>query len=134
MINYSELKKGIKIILDNQAYEIIEFSPMFKGRGSWVARTKLKNLIYELEILVSIADKLSKSKKFTEIYDTLNDDEKRIADKYTVKAMLKIKLSDIDEIKTRLNILEKESKNVDKFILKLYENARVEVKKYLKAD
>lgn len=45
MINYSELKKGIKIILDNQPYEIIEFSPMFKGRGSSVARTKLKNLI-----------------------------------------------------------------------------------------
>jgi len=45
MINYSELKRGIKIILDNQPYEIIEFSPMFKGRGSSVARTKLKNLV-----------------------------------------------------------------------------------------
>lgn len=45
MINYSELKRGLKIVLDNQPYEIIEFSPMFKGRGSSVARTKLKNLI-----------------------------------------------------------------------------------------
>lgn len=45
MINYSELRKGIKIILDNQPYEIIEFAPMFKARGSSVARTKLKNLI-----------------------------------------------------------------------------------------
>jgi len=45
MFTYSELKKGLKIILDNQPYEIIEFSPMFKGRGGSVAQTKLKNLI-----------------------------------------------------------------------------------------
>ena len=45
MFAYSELKKGLKIILDNQPYEIIEFAPMFKARGSSVARTKLKNLI-----------------------------------------------------------------------------------------
>ncbi len=45
MLGYSELKKGIKIILDNQPYEIIEASLMFKGRGSSVIRTKAKNLI-----------------------------------------------------------------------------------------
>lgn len=45
MINYPELKKGIRIIIDKQPYEIIEASSMFKGRGSSVLRAKIKNLI-----------------------------------------------------------------------------------------
>lgn len=45
MLNYSELRKGVKIILTNQPYEIIETSSMFKGRGSSVIRAKVKNLI-----------------------------------------------------------------------------------------
>ena len=45
MLNYSDLKKGVKIILDNQPYEIIETSFMFKGRGSSILRTKIRNLI-----------------------------------------------------------------------------------------
>ena len=45
MLNYSELKKGVKIILDNQPHEIIEASSMFKGRGTSVLRAKIKNLI-----------------------------------------------------------------------------------------
>jgi len=44
MISYSELKKGIKIILEGQPYEIIESAPLFKGRGHSVLKTKLKNL------------------------------------------------------------------------------------------
>jgi len=42
---YSELKKGVKIILDGQPYEIIEATFLFKGRGHSVLQTKLKNLI-----------------------------------------------------------------------------------------
>lgn len=45
MISYNELKKGVAIILDGQPYEIIETSPLFKGRGHSVLQTKLKNLI-----------------------------------------------------------------------------------------
>lgn len=45
MISYSELKRGIKIIVEGQPYEIIEASPMFKGRGSSVLQTKIKNLV-----------------------------------------------------------------------------------------
>lgn len=45
MITYSELEKGVKIILNNQPYEIIEASSMFKGRGHSVLQAKLKNLI-----------------------------------------------------------------------------------------
>jgi len=45
MLTYSELKKGVKIILDNQPYEIIEASFLFKGRGHSVLQAKLKNLI-----------------------------------------------------------------------------------------
>jgi len=44
-ISYSELKKGLKIILNNQPYEIIEASSMFKARGHSVVQAKLKNLI-----------------------------------------------------------------------------------------
>ncbi len=45
MIDYSELKKGTRIILDNQPHEIIEAFPVFKGRGHSVLQVKLKNLI-----------------------------------------------------------------------------------------
>lgn len=44
MLAYSDLKKGVKIILDKQVYEIIEASHLFKGRGHSVLRAKLKNL------------------------------------------------------------------------------------------
>ncbi|MDD5606249.1 MAG: elongation factor P [Candidatus Pacebacteria bacterium] len=46
-VSYSNLEKGSKIILNNQPYQIIECSPMFKGRGSSVLRAKIKNLITE---------------------------------------------------------------------------------------
>ena len=44
MLSYSELKKGIRIILDKEPYEILESSPMFKARGHSVLQTRLKNL------------------------------------------------------------------------------------------
>lgn len=44
MLSYSELKKGVKIILDSEPYEIIEASHLFKGRGHSVLQVKLKNL------------------------------------------------------------------------------------------
>jgi elongation factor P len=45
MLSFSDLKKGVKIILDHQPYEIIEASFLFKGRGHSVLQAKLKNLI-----------------------------------------------------------------------------------------
>lgn len=45
MIAYSHLKKGVKIILDKQPYEIIEASFLFKGRGHSVLQAKIKNLV-----------------------------------------------------------------------------------------
>jgi len=45
MISYSDLKKGVKIILNNQPYEITESSFLFKGRGHSVLQSKIKNLI-----------------------------------------------------------------------------------------
>ncbi len=44
-LSYPELKKGVKIILDSQPHEIIETSPLFKGRGHSVLQARLKNLI-----------------------------------------------------------------------------------------
>jgi len=45
MISYTELKKGVKIILEKQPYEIIESRLLFKGRGHSVCQAKLKNLV-----------------------------------------------------------------------------------------
>ncbi|MBU0546678.1 elongation factor P [Patescibacteria group bacterium] len=44
MISYSELTKGVRIILDGQPHEIIEALNSFKGRGHSVLQAKLKNL------------------------------------------------------------------------------------------
>ena len=44
MLSHNELKKGIRFILNGQPYEVLENSPVFKGRGSSVAQTKIKNL------------------------------------------------------------------------------------------
>ncbi len=45
MLNYSELRRGVRIVYKNQPHELIEASSMFKGRGSSVLQVKLKNLI-----------------------------------------------------------------------------------------
>ncbi len=44
-LSYSEIKKGVQIIIDKEPYEVIESSTMFKGRGHSVLQTKLRNLI-----------------------------------------------------------------------------------------
>jgi len=45
MLDYTELKKGVVFILEGQPYEVLESSSVFKGRGSTIVQTKLKNLI-----------------------------------------------------------------------------------------
>ncbi len=45
MINYSEIKKGTRILYKNQPHEIIEAASVFKGRGHSTLQVKLKNLI-----------------------------------------------------------------------------------------
>ena len=44
MIPYSQLEKGVKIIIEKDPYEIMEASSMFKGRGHSVLQARLKNL------------------------------------------------------------------------------------------
>ena len=44
MLSFNELERGSKIVVDEDPYEIIETSHMFKGRGKSVLRAKLKNL------------------------------------------------------------------------------------------
>ena len=45
IISYSDLKKGVQIIINNQPYQIIEASSIFKARGHSVLQAKLKNLV-----------------------------------------------------------------------------------------
>jgi elongation factor P len=44
MLSFNELKRQVRIVIDNEPYEIIEASPMFKGRGQSVLQAKIKNL------------------------------------------------------------------------------------------
>ncbi len=44
MLSYSELKKGSKIVLDEEPFEIIEATTTFKARGHSVLQTKIRNL------------------------------------------------------------------------------------------
>jgi len=44
MLSFNELKKDSIIIISKQPYQITEASFLFKGRGSSVLKTKLKNL------------------------------------------------------------------------------------------
>ena len=45
MLNHTDLKKGVIFTLEKQPYEVLESSFVFKGRGSSVVQTKVKNLI-----------------------------------------------------------------------------------------
>ncbi len=45
MLKHNELKKGVLFILSGQPHQVVESSLMYKGRGSSVMQTKLKNLI-----------------------------------------------------------------------------------------
>lgn len=45
MLSHTDLKKGVKFILNKEPYEVLEFSFVFKGRGSSIVQTKIKNLL-----------------------------------------------------------------------------------------
>lgn len=45
MLSHTDLKKGVRFILNKEPYEVLESSFVFKGRGSSVVQTKIKNLL-----------------------------------------------------------------------------------------
>ncbi len=45
MLNYFDLRKGTRFILEGQPYEVLEFQQMYKAQDMVVAKTKLRNLI-----------------------------------------------------------------------------------------
>lgn len=45
MLNHTDLKRGVRFILDGYPYEVLDSSLVFKGRGSSVVQTKIKNLV-----------------------------------------------------------------------------------------
>ncbi|MCD6233059.1 hypothetical protein J7J81_01590 [bacterium] len=45
MLSPNELKKGVQFIYNNQPYEVINLTSIFKGRGQSVTQAKIKNLI-----------------------------------------------------------------------------------------
>lgn len=45
MLDQSDLRKGIKIIVDGEPYEILETTHIKKARGQATVQTKMKNLI-----------------------------------------------------------------------------------------
>jgi elongation factor P len=44
MLSHSDLKKGVKIILDGEPYEVLESRPMKKAQRRVVMQTKVRNL------------------------------------------------------------------------------------------
>ena len=45
MLSHNDLRKGLKIILNDQPCQVLESSLVFKGRGGSFCQTKIKNLI-----------------------------------------------------------------------------------------
>ncbi len=45
MLTHTDLKKGVRIILDKEPYEVLEASPMKKAQRRPVIQSKIKNLI-----------------------------------------------------------------------------------------
>ncbi len=45
MLSHTDLKRGVRFILNEEPYEVLESSFVFKGRGSSVVQTKIKNII-----------------------------------------------------------------------------------------
>jgi len=45
MLDYFDLRKGVKFILEGQPYGVLEFQQIYKAQDMVVARTKIKNLI-----------------------------------------------------------------------------------------
>jgi len=45
MLSYFDLRKGIKFILEDQPYEVLDFQQVYKAQDAVVARTKIRNLI-----------------------------------------------------------------------------------------
>jgi len=45
MLTHTDLKRGVVFIFNNQPYEVLDYSLVFKGRGSSVVQAKIKNLI-----------------------------------------------------------------------------------------
>lgn len=45
MLDYSDLRKGVQIVLEGEPCEILEARPMKKARGQATLQTKIKNLI-----------------------------------------------------------------------------------------
>lgn len=44
MLSHTDLKKGIRFILEGQPYEVLDSSFVFKGRGSSTVQARIKNL------------------------------------------------------------------------------------------
>lgn len=45
MLSYFDLRKGVKFILEDQPYEVLDFQQVYKAQDAVVARTKIRNLI-----------------------------------------------------------------------------------------
>ena len=45
MLSHNDLKKGVQFILDSVPCEVMEYSFVYKGRGSSIVQTKIKDLL-----------------------------------------------------------------------------------------
>lgn len=45
MLSHTDLKKGVRIVLDGEPYEVLEAAPLKKAQGRVTIQTRIKNLI-----------------------------------------------------------------------------------------
>lgn len=45
MLEHTDLKKGVRIVINKEPYEVVDYNFVFKGRGGSTVQVKLRNLI-----------------------------------------------------------------------------------------
>ena len=106
MLNYSELKKGTRIIYKGAPYEIVEASAMFKARGSSSLQVKIKNLITGN----IVADTFHSSDSFEEA------DLSKLKAKFIYHNKGKFIFSEADNPQERFELDESQLANISKFL------------------
>jgi len=106
MLDYSELKKGTRIIYKETPYEIIEASTMFRARGSSTLQVKLKNLITGN----IISDTFRNSDQFEEA------ELSKMKAKFIYENRGKYVFSEIANPKNRFELAEEKIGGISKFL------------------
>jgi len=106
MISFNELKRGVKIIIDKDPYEILETTHVVKGRGQSVIQAKLKNL--------KTGNVLAKTFRPSDIFDEAEVEKQNI--KFLYKNKGKCFFCEENNPKNRFELVEENLNNSIRFV------------------